>query len=147
MSTVGPPLLLLVANTLQGIGPDGPVDLVLVLVRVLAAGLVLALFFTGLSLVTSAFTDRRAVASAAIILLLFVTGVVTGVLVDELDAPDELLALNLSGAPFELAVRVHGEAGDVPGTSTLALAVGVLGLTAAFGVLLRWRYQRLAVTK
>ena len=27
----------------------------------------------------------------------------TGVLVDELDAPDELLALNLSGAPFELA--------------------------------------------
>jgi ABC-2 type transport system permease protein len=147
VTTIGPPLLLLVANTLQGLGPDGPGDLLLVLVRVLAAGTVLAAFFTGLTLVASSFTDRRAVASAAIILLIFVTGAVTAVLVEELDAPGDLLALNFSGAPFELAVRIFGETGEVPECSTWALAAGVPGLTVLFGAITWWRYHRLAVTK
>jgi hypothetical protein len=146
-TTLGPPLLLLIANTLQGFGPDGVGDLLLVLLRTLVAGTMLAAFFTALSLVASAFTDRRAVASAAIILLLFVTGAVTNVLVEELDAPSWLLALNFSGAPFELAVRIFGEAGQDRELKTVPLAIGVLGLTVLFGLVARWRYQRLAVTR
>jgi ABC-2 type transport system permease protein len=147
LTTLGPPMLLLVANTLQGIGPDGPGDVALVFGRVVLAGVVLSAFFTSLSLACAACTDRRAIASAAIILLLFVTAAVTSVLVDPVGAPDWVNAFNLAAAPFELARRVFGEPGEVPEISTVALVVADVVVTVACSTLVWLRYRRLAVTK
>jgi len=145
LTTLGPPLLLLLANTLQGVGPDDPLDVLTTLARVVAAGFMLAAFFTVLSLVASSLTDRRAVASAGVVLVLLVSAVVANVLVEEMDAPGWVLAFDLFDTPFELAGRIFGERGEVPEVSTAALATSaavVIGLGSLF---VRTRYQRLAV--
>ncbi len=148
VTTIGPPLLLLVANTLQGLGPDGPGDLLLVLVRVLAAGTVLAAFFTGLTLVASSFTDRRAVASGGIILFLFATHTAIVALVEAAELDERLYLLNLFVIPFELTTRIYGDNNDEAiNVTTTSLVAANLAWVLLCGWVLRWRYQRLRVTR
>ncbi|MEO1061533.1 MAG: hypothetical protein AAFZ07_08960, partial [Actinomycetota bacterium] len=74
--TLGPPLLLLVALSLQGAGPDGVGDTLLVFVRVVGAGIGVAAPIGALTLAVSASTDRRAAASAGIIMIILVSSTV-----------------------------------------------------------------------
>ena len=52
--------------------------------------------YAAVSLGVSSLTDRKAFAAGAVLLLLLVTGAITGALVDGLDAPEWLLAFNLA---------------------------------------------------
>src|SRR5688500_8367204 len=98
--TLGPPLFLLTAYVLEGGGPDGPGAIALLVVRIVAAGLLLSAFFGSLSMAVASVTDRKAAAAAAIVVILLLSSVVTGSLVAQADATPYLLLADLFGLPF-----------------------------------------------
>ncbi len=147
VATLGPPLLMLVSFVLQDLGPDGPVEVVKLLARILLAGSLVAGVYGAVSLGVSSLTDRKAFAAGAVLLLLLVTGAITGALVDGLDAPQWLLAFNLAVSPLELVQRIYGERGELDDTSTaLLFAVNIGWIVTGFSVLW-WQYRRLVVTR
>ena len=96
VATLGPPLLILVANVLQSHGPDGPLGVVTLLVRVVVAGVLVATVYTAVSLGISSLTDRRAIASAGILLTIVGTSAVTGVLVNGVGVGEWLFMFDLT---------------------------------------------------
>jgi ABC-2 type transport system permease protein len=147
--TLGPPLLLLVALTIEGSGPDGVGEFLLLLVRVVISGLVVGLLHTVLSLAVSATTDRKAAATATVVGLLIGTSVVTGTLVGGSGYPQWVHLFDLLALPLELVQRVHGGTGE---WSPAALPTWWLAaaLVAWVAVGIAWiadRYRRLAVQR
>lgn len=149
IATLGPPVLLLVANVLQDQGP-ALADLPVLALRVVVSGVAVAAFFTAITVAVSACTDRRAVAAAAVILLILVSGAVTGTLLNALDAPGWVTVFNLGGVPFLFVRIVYGEVptdgagGDVaaPVVWLAFVAWTVLGFAVAW-----WRYRKIEVTR
>ena len=145
--TLGPPLLLLLGLTLADSGPDSVGDFALVLVRIVLAGLVVASIYTAISLAAASLTERRAVASAGVILLLLSTSIAADQLVVGNGADPDVLLFSLFELPFLLVERVYGEVGTRPEIATWALAAAVIGWTAAATAVLWWRYRKLTVTR
>lgn len=149
--TVGPPLLLLVGNTASGHGPDGPVDFSVILLRIVVAGAAVAALYAALALAVSSIADRRAAASATIIVLVFATSIVAGALVHGAGTSDYVGLANLLALPFEVVVRIYGE--DLSGERMLrelptwAVVGAYLAWTGLFVGIIRTRYQRLDVTR
>jgi ABC-2 type transport system permease protein len=150
VATIGPPLLLLVANTLQNNGPDGPGDFLVLLGRVVVAGLAVSAAHTAVTLAVSSLTDRKAFASAGVIVLLIASSITTAILVENLDAPSWVWGFNLLAMPFELVQRVYGEHDPTDDISAMAtgavVAANALWVVASAAVV-RWRYQRVVVTR
>jgi len=146
MVTVGPPLLMLIAYVLQGVGPDGPAEVALTLIRIVGAGLVLGVLYTAVSLGVSSLTDRKSFATAAMLLLTLVSSIFVGVLVETTGLPDGFQALSLLAGPFLLVKLIHGEVPPVD--ISLPAALGGTALwTLAGAVVCRVRYQVLQVTR
>lgn len=145
--TVGPPLLLLVGLMLQGAGPDGPLEVVKVVIRILESGLFLAALYTCLSMAVASLTDRRAVAAAATLFVIIGSAIITETLVEGLGAPASFLAGNLSGGPLELVRRIYGSRSFFRDIETWVLALGMVGWTIGTGAIAVVRYQRLQVTR
>jgi ABC-2 type transport system permease protein len=147
LATLGPPLLMAVAFVLQDQGPDGPLGVLALLGRVVASGVLVAAVYTAVSLGISSFTDRRAIASAATLLTIIGTGVVTGVLVNGVGMAEWLMAFDLTGSPFELVQRIYGDVGELADTPTITLVAANAGwVVAGIGVI--WlRYRRIQVTR
>jgi ABC-2 type transport system permease protein len=145
--TIGPPLLLLVGLMMQSAGPDGPVAVVKVVLHIIESGLVLAALYTCVSMAIAALTDRRAVAAAATLFVIIGSAVVSETLVAGLGAPQNLLALNLSGGPLELVHRIYGGPGAFTQIDTWVLAAAMAVWTAASAAIAISRYQRLQVTR
>ena len=145
--TLGPQLLLLIGRTLVDAGPDSVTGFLALLGRALAAGVVVSVLYTSISLAAASLTDRRAVASAGVILTLLVSSVVTSALVEGADSDRRLYLLNLLVLPFELVQRIYGEAGNEPTLETAALATGVVTWVAASAAIVLWRYRKLTVTR
>ena len=146
VATLGPPLLMMVANILQSQGPDGPVGVVVLLIRVVASGALVAAVYTAVSLGISSLTERRAIASAGVLLTILGTSAVVNVLVNGAGVGEWLYMFDLSTAPFELVTRIYGEPGNLE-AGTLPFVIG-----NAFWVLLGsatiwWRYRRIEVTR
>ena len=145
--TIGPPLLLLIGLMLQSAGPDGPVAVLSVLVRILEAGLVLAAIYTSLSMAVASLTDRRAVAAAATLFVVIGSTIVTETLIEGFGLSQTVMAASLTDGALELVRRVYGEAGAYPQVPTLALAAGMAAWTAVTATIAVVRYQRLQVTR
>lgn len=151
--TLGPPLLLLLAYTFEGAGPGSVGDFLVLLGRILAAGVLVALLWTALSLAISSITSRKAFASAAIIVTLLASGIVVEILTGhDLDLPDWIGVFDLLGLPFELTTRIFGEvdvedSGAVTRMPTSLVWAANLGWTAVFAGFTRWRYQRLDIDR
>lgn len=140
--TLGPPLLLTVAFTMQGVGPKGPGDLALTLGRIVLAGLTLAGIFGAVALAVSSLTDRRAFASAGVVFVILVPNVVTGVLVNGFRLPRWLTLVSLNGIPFELVQRIYGRPGTRPSVASIAV-VGMWAAVVAISAGVLWfRYRR-----
>lgn len=148
--TLGPPLFLLIAYVLEGSGPDGPADVALFVLRIVAAGALLSAFFGSLSMAVSSITDRKAAASAAIVIVLLLSAVVTTSLVAQADASRYLLLANLFGLPFEAVIRIFGETTQdiyyAPLDSTAVVATAV-GWSVLFTAVVGLRYRALEVTR
>jgi len=147
MVTVGPPLLLLVAYTFEGAGPEDVGDWLVLFMRILIAGVAVTTAFASTSMAAASLTDRRAFASVGIILLLLVSASLSGVLVDQAELSDLWWTINLLAMPFELAQRIYGEPGDLPELSTWTVVAANLAWTLAGAAVVAWRYRRLRVTR
>jgi ABC-2 type transport system permease protein len=147
MVTIGPPLLLLVAYVLQGTGPDGPVAIAVAALRIAVSGVAIAAFYTALSLAVSSLTDRKAFATAGLILTFLVSAAVSGVLIGALHFRDSVLALNLIVLPLAFVEKVHGESRNFPGVSSGVAIAALFAWTALFAVIVRTRYQRYQITR
>jgi ABC-2 type transport system permease protein len=150
--TIGPPLLLLAGYTTVGLGPDGPLDFGLMLVRILAAGLAVTALYTSLSMAVSSVTARNAAATAAIVVILLTSVILAASLVESAGADESVALLNLFELPIEVVYRIYGENSAENDSVLYQLpTAGVLaayfGWTAAFATFVRYRYQRLDVTR
>lgn len=145
--TVGPPLLMLVANVVQGVGPDGPAGVAGTLARIVGAGVVLAVLYTAVALGVSSLTARKAFATAALLMVLVIPPLFISILVETTTLPDGLEALSLITGPFSLVQLVHGEAVEVPGMNLANVLAGA-GFWTGLGALTCWaRYRSLQVTR
>lgn len=144
--TVGPPLLLLLGLMTQGAGPDGPVEVLRVLIRIVDSGVMLALLYTCLSMAIASLTDRRAVAAAATLFVIIGSGVVVDTIVFGLGGPQWVTSLHLSRAPLDLVARLYGRPGFFA-TDTWLLGLVVVATTLGAAAVAIVRYQRLQVTR
>jgi ABC-2 type transport system permease protein len=106
--TAGPQLFLLGAYNIESKGPSAA-GTPLLLLKILVAGVGVALFYTAIAMAVSSLTTRRAVAAVAIVLLLLVPSIVAGVAIESSGAPDELALLAPLEVGPELAWRVFGD--------------------------------------
>lgn len=142
--TLGPPLLMLGAFTLIGMGPDGPAELGRLFVKMLVGGAVVALLQASLSLAVSSTTTRKAAASAGVILLLLASAAVSEALVNGAEASPDLFCLNLLQLPFELVRRIYGDTSpdaSIAAVPTATLVIAYVVWTVGFGVFTWIRYR------
>lgn len=148
--TTGPVLLVLIGKTILGAGPDGVDGWFLTFGRVLLAGLAVSALHTSLSLAVSSLTSRRAVASAAIVIILVASQASVVALIDGGYSPD-VRAFDLFSLPFQLVYRIYGErwtdAGRADDVSTAVLVLANVGWTALFSFVVWWRYRKMTVTR
>jgi hypothetical protein len=144
--TIGPPLLLLLGLMMQSAGPDGPLEVIKVVIRIVESGLFLSLLYTSVSMAVASLTDRRAVAAAATLFLLVGSGIVNATLVEGLGASENLMGINLSGGPLALVTRIYGER-DFNHVDTWVLAVAFAAWTIGATTIAVVRYRKLQVTR
>ncbi|MGI9622676.1 MAG: ABC transporter permease [Acidimicrobiales bacterium] len=149
--TLLPEVGLLVAYTIEGAGPDGIDGFVETLARITLAGVIFALFYAALTSAIASFTPRRGIASAAIVIVLIVPGIIISSILDATDVADELGLLNVSFLPFRAAWWIlQGEPSDERGLEQVSGALATLvtlGATALFAGITWYRYQKLEVER
>lgn len=144
---LGPPLLMFVANVLQSQGPDGIAAIAGTAWRVLAAGVVITLLFTGITMGVTSLTDRKAVAAASIILLFLVSLSITGS-VEGTGGPVGVYCFAPTTLGLELAQRVHGEYSPImPGVPGITVWAAWAAWTFGGFALARHRLRVLPVTR
>lgn len=148
--TLGPPLFLLIAYVLIGTGPDGPADVGLFFVRIVAAGTLVSAFFGSMSMAVSSLTDRKAAASAAIVVMLLLSGVVTSSLVEGAEVSVRILLANLFVLPFEAVIRIFGESSEdlfFQQLGTGEVIAATIAWCLLFAGIVVVRYRALEVTR
>ncbi len=142
---VAPPVLWLLGYTFQSQGPDGVLDWLSVMARMVFAGLAVCVVYSSVSLAAASLTDRRAFASIAVIFVLLGASISVNVLVEAADATSTIRLLDPLALALEIPARVFGdrtlEYEDVP---TWQVALANLGWTAAGLGTIVARYRKLA---
>ena len=148
--TLGPPMLYLFARSLQDLGPSGFVDWIMTFGRIVVSSVVVGGFYSAVALAVSSLTARRAVASAATLLLIPGSAIVTEILVFSSGSLRYVRLLNLLDLPRVVVFRLFGETTDdwsraAHPTAQLWLTwITIVGLCA---IVVWYRYQRLLVRK
>ena len=107
----GPVLMFLIGNTIQNLGPDGFGEWIEVLLKVLLSAFVIVLFMASVSLGASSITDRRAIASVAVLASLFGASIVINICVEAIGMSRDLLVLDPISVPLETSARIFGNVG------------------------------------
>ncbi len=146
LMTLAPPLFLMSAYAVEGLGP-GASGLPELALRIVATGVALAALFAAVGLGVASLTTRKAIAGVAVVLLVLVPGIVAETAIDSGGAPDWLSLFGLLQLASELALRVFEEPptedAAIGRVSTTLVAVGVLAWTAA-GAAVTWlAYRRI----
>ena len=144
--TIGPTLLLLFALEMIGEG-SGVMNLLRDAGRAVAAGTVLGVVFTTVSLAISSLTDRQASAAAFTILFLFGSLVISGILIEGLEVTPTVGLANVVFVGLEAALRWHGETGPLEHLPTWQVAAAWFAWSGGTAALLRWRYRHVEVTR
>ncbi len=146
--TLFPVLFLLVGYMVNDIGPDGLIDTIEVVGKIMLSGLIMSVFFALLGMAASTLTTRKGFASAGIVMLLIGSGVMSGVLVESGDAPAWVALFNLGGLPFDVITRVFDASIDqIEGVGTFASVGAWAGVCAVCVAIVVFGYRRLEVTK
>lgn len=145
--TLGPVAFLLVARLLAGTGPSVE-DIPLLVLRIVLTGVVLSAFWGLLGAAVAALSDRRAIATAAIILVVLLLTAVANVAVDGADYPEWIRAIDPLAVSFDAVLVIWG-ADDERGTGLPA--IGVAAVVAAWialsSLVVWWRYRLLDITR
>lgn len=147
--TFGPPMLMLIAFTLENSGPDGFVEWITVFAQILAGSAAMGVIFASIGLAISASTDRVVVATATILAALPSSAIATDVLVNEAELSPNLRLANLPNLPREIIYRIHGEDGlwgttDNPTWTIYLAGAAWIAVSLSFVWL---RYRRLLVRR
>lgn len=147
--TFGPPMLMLIAFSLENSGPDGFIEWLKVFGQIFAGSAAMGVIFASIGLAISASTDRVVVATATILAALPASAVATDVLVNEAELSPYIRLANLPNLPREVIYRIHGERGlwgaaDNP-TWTVYLAATAWVIVSLSFVWIR--YRRLLVRR
>lgn len=147
--TLGPPLLMLIAFSLQNMGPDGFIEWIKLFGRIVLSSFILGGLYTAVSLAVSATTDRITVATATVLALIPGSGIVTDILANEADITPHVRLANLLFLPRALIFRIHDESGGWPTSEnpTWTLWLACFAWTAAAVVWIWYRYRRLLVRR
>lgn len=153
--TLLPLVVLLLGYTLTGFGPDGLGGFLKVLGRILAAGLLGSLFFTGISMAISSFTKRRGIASIAIAGVMLIPTILVNTLLNSGDSVnDNLGLLDIGRLSLFAVVRTLGgsiaEFDPQPGlerlgTGPIVFTALILGLVSM--LIVWWQYQKMDVDR
>ena len=143
-----PVLFLMIGYSFTGQGPDGFGEVISTIAKIIAAGLIVSVFYTLIGMALSSLTKRQGFASAGIVMVLIASGAFTGILTEATNAPDWIQVFNLIELPTDLAGRIFDEPfvqfeGISTGTAVGAF-VGVCLLCVAIVVA---SYKRMQVTK
>lgn len=142
---LGPPVLWLLGYTFQSQGPGTLGGWLGTLARLLAAGLVICIVYTAVSLGASSLTSRRAFASIAVVFVMLGASIVTNLLVDVAGLAQQWRVLDPLGVALETPARLFGDRTEEwRRVSTWYVVLGCLGWTAVGTGLLVGRYRRLA---
>ena len=145
--TLGPPLLLLVGYTVEGEGPDGIANWLLVLLRIMLAGVAISAPLAALSMAASSLTDRRAFAAIGIVLLILASPILAGALVEGAELSPNWRLLDVSTMPFELVFRIFAQPGNFPELATLPVVLVNVGWVVGGLTVVWWRYSRLVIAR
>ncbi len=157
--TIGPVLFLLVAYTIEGSGPDGLIEWLQIFLRIIAAGVAISAAFTAASLAAASLTDRRIFATIGVVVLLWGTGGFAPVLVEVAELDARIYGFDIGGISQELTQRIYAAEPPSAGIddfdssytrsqlSTLFVVTANLAWVAAGGVIVWWRYRRLALSR
>lgn len=145
--TLGPPLLLLVGYTVENVGPDGPVEWLKVLARILVSAVAVSAPLTAVSMAAASLTDRRAFASIGVVLLALASPAMASALVEGAGLSPAWRLIDVFSMPFELVYRIFGEAGNFPEVSTASVLTVNVAWTIAGVTVVVWRYSRLVVAR
>lgn len=147
--TFGPPMVMLIAFSLENSGPDGFVEWMKVFGQIFAGSAAMGVVFASIGLAISASTDRVVVATATILAVLPASAIATDVLVVEAELTPHLRLANLPNLPREIIFRIHGESGlwgptDNPTWTVYLAGAAWVALSLSFVWL---RYRRLLVRR
>ncbi|MFT7474316.1 MAG: ABC-2 type transport system permease protein [Verrucomicrobiales bacterium] len=149
--TLLPVVFQMVGYSFLDIGPDGFTEIVKTLLRIIASGFILSIFFSLFGMAASTFTDRQLFASAAIVILIIASEAFTVTLVEGADAPEWIRVFGLLNMPANLIARVFSEnsldSPQIEGVSDLASFGIWFGFCTLFAGLVLYGYRRLEVTK
>ena len=144
---LGPPLFMLIANVLQSQGPEGFVDIVDTLWRVLVAGLAVTALYTGITVGITSLTDRKFIAMAAI-MLLFLVSLSTAGIIQGVGGAKGIFCIAPTPLSLELAARVHGERTQImDGVPSATVWLAWAAWTFGGFALARNRLRHLPVTR
>ena len=147
--TLGPPLLMLIAFSLQNMGPDGFGQWLETFFQIIVSSAVLGVLYTAIGLAVSATTDRIPVATATILALIPGSAIVTDIMVGEADLDPTFRLANLLFLPRALIFRIHGEIGGWPSSQNPTWMLWLAWAAWVFASIgwIWYRYRRLLVRR
>ena len=108
--------------------------------RIVAAGLILAVYYAMVGLAVASLTKRRAFAIGGYLLVLIAPTVVVGLIIDAVDGLHWPELLQLSVLPINFAASLFPDTGDLE-NSTAALAAAYVVVVAVAALVLLRRYR------
>lgn len=149
MVALVPNLFYLIALSLQGNGPDGFGNTLKVMAQITLAALMIAVYFSAVSLAVASLTDRTAIAITSTLGLLIGSSVISAVLVEGLGASPAFRLFNLFLLPIEIAPRIFGDWVDwsPAANPTWTLLAAWFVIVAVSAAVVWTRYRRLAVQR
>lgn len=144
--TVGPTLLLLIALSFEGSGPDGIVNFFETLGRIALAGVVVSLYFSAISMAVSSTTDRKGAATATT-LGLFVGSAAVSTALTGFDYSTYFRLGNLLVLPTELTFRIHSEPGEWRNIEASLMWLATIGIIVVCVAWVWLRYRKLLVRR
>jgi ABC-2 type transport system permease protein len=145
--TLGPVLFLVVARWLIGSGP-GLGDVPLLAMRMIVTAVMLSSVYGLLGAAIAALVDRRAIATAAVILFALAGSVATGVMVEAAEYPEWVNSLDVFAVTAD-AIAVIWDTGEerLTGLPSLGVIAVALGWSASCAAVVLARYRRIEVTR
>jgi len=144
----GPPFLLLIALSLQNLGPENFSEWIETFGKIIVASTVIGIFYVLIALAISSFTDRKSIATISFLALVLGSSIISGIF-ESVDLSSKFRLMNLYSLSLRLAQRIFGEEGGwgyfENSTTSIWLAWGVV-VSLCVG-LIWFQYRRMLVQR